>query len=693
MASNRGDGEVRFSGLFAVVALTFFSALTPQLAAQDAREALGPRDTAAAKGPHPLLAIAAKAPPLRRELRGVHPRVYFTNAELDALRLRARSTHRDLWSKVLANVRALQAPPPPPPAEERRAQNNVAIAMAEAAFVYRIEGDRKYLDAALRYMDAAVSYDVWGYSYNKPNVDLAAGHLLYGLGWAYDLLYNDLTPEQRSRYRDKLIRQCRLMADYYALKPGRTFSYSQNHVFIPIAGFAVAAYALYDETPEAPQWAALARAIYDRVLATYSPDGYYYEGFEYYVFSTPWIIHYLDAQQHATGEDLWDQPGLRQLHLYAAHVELPGGKDPFDFGDVFEGPLTRAKKGEEYERTHPGGHLHSNYNLLYRLAARFHSAQAQGVADYLASLGNVNAEDFWSLAWYDAGLKAAPITSLPAWHYFPDHEVVFWRSSWRPDATAIAFKCGPPEGHHTARQIKAFADWHLSSGHAHPDANSFIFFANGRYISGDSGYAGVPMTIHHNSLLVDAKGQAAEGNGHDAWESFPYAQLDALRLRDIKASAASFSAIGEAAPAYDASLGLTSFRRELRLRGETLTISDTPRARTPRRFTLVLHSDDAIRAARANAWTIESYGNTTDVCLAAPRTAEPAVTRNTTEIESHIEPNGVTAPGPPGSVDKGERQLRGTRLLLTTAATTAADVHLILAGGTANGCAPRQGLR
>src|SRR5205085_9868461 len=180
----------------------------------------------------------------------------------------------------------------------------------------------------LRYMDAAVSYDVWGYSYNKPNVDLAAGHLLYGLGFGYDLLYADLTPAQRARYRDKLIRQCRLMADYYALKPGRTFSYSQNHVFIPIAGFAVAAYALWDETPEAPQWAALARAIYDRVLATYSPDGYYYEGFEYYVFSTPWIIHYLDAQQHATGEDLWDQRGLRQLHLYAAHVELPGGNDP-----------------------------------------------------------------------------------------------------------------------------------------------------------------------------------------------------------------------------------------------------------------------------------------------------------------------------------------------------------------------------
>ena len=39
--------------------------------------------------------------------------------------------------------------------------------------------------------------------------------------------------------------------------------------------------------PEAPAWASLTRAIYDRVLATYSQDGYYYEGFEYWIFSTP----------------------------------------------------------------------------------------------------------------------------------------------------------------------------------------------------------------------------------------------------------------------------------------------------------------------------------------------------------------------------------------------------------------------
>ncbi len=43
------------------------------------------------------------------------------------------------------------------------------------------------------------------------------------------------------------------------------------------------------------------------------------------------------------------------MHQYVAHSMLPDGNYVFDFGDIFEGPLTRAGKGEEYKRTHPAG--------------------------------------------------------------------------------------------------------------------------------------------------------------------------------------------------------------------------------------------------------------------------------------------------------------------------------------------------
>jgi hypothetical protein len=661
-----------------VMTLTLGATILPVVPsrAQDARE-LEQEGTASKKlkGEHPLVELMrTRKSALRPELLGVHPRVYVTNIELDNLRQRARGSHRELWQRAISHVRALDADPPLPPAEKRRQQNDVGIAIAEAAFVYKIEGDKKYLDAARKYMDAAVSYDIWGYATNKPNVDLAAGHLLYGLAWGYDLLYHELTEKERTRYREKLIKQARLMADYFKPKPGKTFAYSQNHTFIPITGLGVAAYALYDETPEAPAWASQTRAIYDRVLATYSQDGYYYEGFEYWIFSMPWMVHYLDAHAHSTGEDLYDRAGFRLMHQYVAHSMLPGGNYVFDFGDIFEGALTRAGKGEDYARTHPQGHFYTNYNLLYRLAQRFQSAEAQGVAAWQKSLGQVNAEDFWSLVWYDAKLKPVPIERQPTWHYFPDHDVFYWRSDWSKEATAFAFKCGPPEGHHTESLLQQFPDWRLSSGHAHPDANSFIIFARGEYLTGDTGYAGLPMTEHHNTLLINGKGQAKEGDGHDVFADVPYESLNRIRISDVKVEKNQVIVRGDATAAYGPGLGLKKFVREFVYKpGAGFTISDDVETTSPAVLTFLIHADDRIENESGNRFSIKAGR----VKLLIDPTLEPQGQIQST-IQAIIETNTLTAPGPPGAVDKGERQERGQKLLLSTPATTTARFKMRL---------------
>jgi hypothetical protein len=686
--------------------------------AQDAHEALGPKDNPVAGGQHPLVGLMSSLnSKLRPELVGVHPRVYFTDAELAMLRQRAHGSEKELWARALGSVRALKGDPPPPPAETRRAQNEVALAIAEAAFAYKIEGEQKYLDAARKYMDAAVSYDIWGYSYNKPNVDLAAGHLLYGMGVGYDLLYHDLPEVDRARYRDKIIKQARLLYDYYKPKAGRTYSYSQNHVFIPISGLGIAAYAVYDEAPDAPQWAALSRAIYDRVLRTLSPDGYYYESYEYWIFVMPWIIHYLDAHEHATGEDLFNQPGLRQTHLFVAHSMVPGGQTMFDFGDAFEGALTRLHQGEAWPRSHPDGRFLTSYNLLYDLAAHFKDPQIQGVAHWMETLGHLNAEEWWSLVWYDEKLPATPIEQLPRWHYFTDNEVVYWRSDWSKDAVAIAFKCGPPEGHHAAELLHQLPDWHLEMGHSHPDANSFILFARGQYLTGDSGYTGVPHTADHNTLLVDDHGQGKEG-GHNAWYEFPYDQLNKVRITKAELSDKGFDLEGEAAPAYDASMGLGSFRRHIALqltapnakdRFQSIVISDEIRSSTLHLYTELLHTDTGfgedpandpisnkhyevvrdvddeivpgtqsavrLRLPASSCWLCDSWlGAAPTVGITRPKDQITVVQRILsvrlelpTDATLKTEPNIVVAPGRPGATDKGEQQQRGERLAATTA--------------------------
>jgi hypothetical protein len=622
-----------------------------------------------AKRVTPLVDWMATLPSsVKPELVNVHPRVYFTDAELDALRAKVHGPERAEWQLVLGNLRALKVAPPPPPAEERRAQNEVAMGIVEAAFAYRMEGDRRYLDAARRYMDAAVSYDVWGYSFDKPDTDLAAGHLLYGLGVGYDLLYHDLSEADRDRYRAKLAKQGQAMYLYFKTRPGKTYTYSQNHTFIPMAGLGIAAYAVYGEVPEAVEWAKEARAIFEGTLATYSRDGYYYEGYEYWIFATPWIVHYLDAQRHAVGEDLFDRPGLRRMHLYAAHALLPGGEFAFDFGDVFAGPITRARTGEDYERSHPGGHFLTNANVLYDLAARFHDPEIQGVADWMRhDLKQANAEEWWTVVWHDDHLASTPIRKLPAWYRFEDADVVFWRSDWSASATAVAFKCGPPEGHATTELLAKYPEWKLQEGHVHPDVNSFILFAKGQYLTGDSGYAGAAKTAEHNTLLVDGAGQGDEGS-QQVWTRIPYAQMSESHLVSAHGDAKGFEFVGEGASAYEAGLGLKQYRRTLTYTAGRLTVEDSIVSARPAVFTEMLHADAKIVARASAKFDLPSGDAVLHVELESP---PDAITR--------VEPNILMAPGKPGSVDKGTPEQRGVRLAASTsAAQTAARFRWLL---------------
>jgi Domain of unknown function (DUF4962)/Heparinase II/III-like protein len=604
---------------------------------------------------------------LKPELVGVHPRVFVTRAELDVLRQRARTTHRDEWLKVTAHLAAMKGPPPPVPGpQERRSQNDVAFAIAESALAYAVERKPEYLAAAKQWTLAAIDYEPWGYTYNKPNTDLAAGHLLYAIGWAYDLLYDDLTAAERSRIRLSLERHARLVYDEFAPGPKRRFSFTQNHDFIPTAGLAVTALALMGESKDAEQWAVLARAHHHRAGQLLSPDGYYYEGFEYWIFSTPWLVHFLDAWEHATGESLWDREMFRNWKTYLAHSLLPDGRNVFDFGDIWEGALTRAKSGTEYARVYPGGTLQSNYNVMYRVAARLRDPQAQAVAERYKSFGHSNLEEFWTLLWRDASLAAAPMSTLPLAHHFEDSGVVYIRSSWETDATAIAFKAGPPEGHRVASLLPTLPEWRLDSGHAHPDAGSFIVWAHGRYLTGDTGYAGLPSARNHNAMTFGGIGQGLESQ-HDVWRQMDYRALGGIRLRETHLEGRRMRIVADLAAVYPPAAGVRAYTRRFEWDGQSsITVTDDVTLAKPLTPEWHLQSDTAFTGS-ATVFTSGGAGEPAlRVSFASPSPVTVATGRAT-----------VKAPGPPGSIEKGVEEPRG--YVLTATAPAAATVRLEVA--------------
>ncbi len=605
--------------------------------------------------------LIAQKVALKPELVGVHPRVFVTRAGLDALRERAKTTHRAEWVKVMSNLAAMKGPPPPVPGpQERRSQNNVAFAIAESALAYAVERKPEYLAAAKAWTLAAIDYEPWGYTYNRPNTDLAAGHLLYALGWAYDLLYDDFTAAERARIRASLERHAGLVYDAFAPRPKRQFTFTQNHTCIPTSGLAVTALALMGESKDAEKWAALARAHHVRAGQLLSPDGHYYEGFEYWIFSTPWLVHFLDAWEHSTGENLWNRDIFRNWKTYLAHALLPDGQNVFDFGDIWEGALTRAKQGAEYARIYPGGTMQSNFNVMYRVAARLKDDQAQAVAERYASFGHSNLEEYWTLLWRDPALKPAAMTTLPLAHHFEDSGVVYTRTSWNKDATAIAFKAGPPEGHRVAALLPKVPEWRLSSGHAHPDAGSFIVWANGRYLTGDTGYAGLPSARNHNTMTFGGAGQGVEVE-HDVWRAIPYRVLDGIRIREAALTGGKVRIVADLAAAYPDVAGVTTFTRTFTWDGgSTINVADSVALKSARTAEWFLQSDTALTNAGNDRLRIS---------FASP--AGVAITTGAATVKS---------PGPPGSIEKGPEEQRGYVLKASAPAalTHAFDVTLEL---------------
>lgn len=384
----------------------------------------------------------------------------------------------------------------------------------------------------------------------------------------------------------------------------------------------------------------MARAVFDRVLTTFGTDGYYYEGFHYNVFSVHWIVRYLDALEHTTGEDLY--PRMREqflpLKYYLAHSILPDGRNVFDFGDTGRGAADRNKSANNK--------LNTSYEVLYRLAAKYNDWEAQGIADWLRlNLKTTTWEKGWAFHAHDSRIRATPMSSVPLSYYFHDNETAFWRSNWDTSATAFAFRCGPPEGHHVP-------DWRQSTGHAHPDANAFIIYSHGKYLTGDTGYSGVKQTKHHNTILVDGRGQEKDGR-HEVFKDVPYERLNKLHLADLWSTPEFFYARGLAAPAYFSDLNMErSDRHLLFVAPEYFIVWDELAANGPHVYTWLINADENIATPTSNSFVLQNGGAALFVQRLLPNAA-------TVKVEPLI----VTTQGRPGEVEKGEQEQRGVQLV------------------------------
>lgn len=573
-----------------------------------------------------------------------HPRLRFSPGDKEQLQQRARDNPA-LWEAVIANANSVRNAEPPSPQWIREGTKYwIAEKIESAALAWFVTGDAAYKDAAIRWMVAHCKQDIWGDTY-RPNLDLIASWYLYHISIAYDILKNEMSPEDRKIVSKGIADHARhIYVDADPRNPQQQIRYDQNHTYIPNVAAMTAALALLDELPEARHWLTRSYAILRRSRYVQNEDGYYYEGFGYWTYALNWHARGAELLQRATGEPMFNIPVLRDTWLFGLHLSLPGTPGAFDLGDCLgwgaDGKLKDMRVG--------------NYSMMWEIGSQ---NVAAGVPNANADKSRTVADMFYkrwaerdypsaAFLYFNPAIKAAPIESITPYHYFEDQDVVAWRSDWTPDATVYLFRCGPPLGHKAAAKFRQLKDWTMNAGHVHPDIGAFWIYAKGAYLAVDTGYTAEKYTREHNTLLIDDKGQAMDGSYHND-RGVPYEHLDGAKITAQYLSPEYGFAAGTFGSAYTRQIKGADLRRALLMTKRYLLVIDDLQSETPRKLTWLCHAVEPFKPEGAAHVSRLTDGNRAALAVIplAPTGATAAVPRaEATMVLAGISPkNGKIA--------------------------------------------------
>lgn len=406
------------------------------------------------------------------------------------------------------------------------------------ALVYRITGEKKFLERAEREMLAAAGFSDWNLSHF-----LDVAEMTTALSIGYDWLYHDLPAESRAQIKEAIMEKGirpSLEGHDYWLRVENNWNQVCN------AGMSFGALALLEDEPE------LAAEIVHRsvnsvriAMAEYRPDGAYPEGPGYWNYGTQFNVLLIAGLESALGTDfgLTDEPGFMETPLYYMNMIAPSGKY-YNYSDCGEG----------------GGVSEAMYWFAKRLDRPELLWMERKAMDRFLDSGRNSAGRLFPLVlvWKDS-MGASRPPEKTAWLGRGDTPVAVFRSSWtNPDAVFAGIKGGSP-----------------GANHAHMDIGSFVMESDGVRWALDLG------AQNYNSL--ESKGLSIWNRSQDSdrWRVFRYSNKahSTLVVNGKHQMVDSFSpivefsddkedahAVVDMTPAYEGQLAVA--RRSLELTGD-----------------------------------------------------------------------------------------------------------------------------
>lgn len=439
-----------------------------------------------------LTAIAAFAVSVCAAIK--HPSLLFTPQRIEAAK-KAVGTDTAMaaaWQKILVEA-------------DVQLQKGDVRKLEYPALAYQMTGDKKYSDKIREVLGKTAKVKSWADAEMMARTpswrsELQMAHRAFQLALAYDAVYADMTPAERSEVARGLYRLAvePLLGDWIN-EPTRIHSLNSmgHNWWTSCVGMgALLGLAISNEVPEAaagaeaavdalPEWFDFAGDVIQRKPRTFDRDGGMYESINYASFGiTEALLLRMAWLNSHPGAKLEDIPQMELIAPFFCHVAYPrtGMLHSINFGDSHKNV------------TGEGSML-----LAYAMGA-----ENPDVLWYLAQLEPGQHREGFPLHFpmgflYTPRDRKAPATpGLPQSHLWTDFGWATMRDSWEPDATMLAVKSG--------------ATWN----HSHADANSLILFHKGVDIIKDAGNCsyGKPeyrkyffQSEAHNVVRFDGEGQ------------------------------------------------------------------------------------------------------------------------------------------------------------------------------------------
>lgn len=423
-------------------------------------------------------------------MKRLHPRIYFQAADLELLAKNAGNGDSPRFAVLLEwiekyadNIESVGADP-----DLRQLARTVPpFALAHKVFGKSdVEGE--YLEQTFKRVELLCSRLA-----SEVQEEINIAESIYALSLVFDWLHDELGEERKAAVLRAIARGAEeVLAQMIVFPP------LNNHRTVDAASLGVAGMACYGHLPQAGRWITAANRELEYVARYFSEDGISPEGVSYASYTIEYLLKYYAAAEPLLKVEIKPESWIRAYPEALLYHTIPAGfwtedRLVMSFGD---GPR---------QAWHGPGYLNSF------IARRFDDGLAQWLAEQiLERRADGESSALWLYAlWHDGAVPArGPAEAgMPLFKYFDNWGIYSARDSWSGNESVALFKCSPAGG----RKLRRGGFGYPGLGHTQPDANSFQIFAAGEYLAAHPGPTTLKLTSHHNTILVDGRGQTGEG--------------------------------------------------------------------------------------------------------------------------------------------------------------------------------------